>query len=213
MHDCIADSQSKVRVFKMSFDEKPKAADSSETAESKETAGSPEAGSSSETVETVKVDTLTPNSRQINTTVKVASKSPVRETVSRRDGSTHKVTDVLVGDETGSVYMTLWDDNIENVKDDAVIDIKNGYIGLFKGSMRLNLGRYGSYSASSSTIESINTENNLSDKQYEQERRDRPRYGGGGGGGDRGRRYGGGGGGYGGGSGGGDRRFGSRKRY
>ncbi|OGD54967.1 hypothetical protein A3K80_02055 [Candidatus Bathyarchaeota archaeon RBG_13_38_9] len=183
----------------MSFDEKPKAAESSETAES------------------VKVETLTPNSRQINTTVKVASKSPVRETVSRRDGSTHKVTDVLVGDETGSVYMTLWDDNIENVKEEAVIDIKNGYIGLFKGSMRLNLGRYGSYSASSSTIESINTKNNLSDKQYEQERRDRPRYGGGGGGygggGDRGRRYGGGGGGYGGDSGGGNRRFGSRRRF
>ena len=197
----------------MSFDEKPKAADSSETAESKETAETPEAGSSSETVESVKVETLTPNSRQINTTVKVASKSPVRETVSRRDGSTHKVTDVLVGDETGSVYMTLWDDNIENVKEDDVIDIKNGYIGLFKGSMRLNLGRYGSYSASSSTIESINAENNLSDKQYEQERRDRPRYGGGGyGGGDRGRRYGSGGGGYGGG-GGGNRRFGSRRRY
>ena len=197
----------------MSFDEKPKAADSSETAESKETAETPEAGSSSETVESVKVETLTPNSRQINTTVKVASKSPVRETVSRRDGSTHKVTDVLVGDETGSVYMTLWDDNIENVKEDDVIDIKNGYIGLFKGSMRLNLGRYGSYSASSSTIESINAENNLSDKQYEQERRDRPRYGGGGyGGGDRGRRYSSGGG-YGGGSGGGNRRFGSRRRY
>jgi replication factor A1 len=195
----------------MSFDEKPEAAGSSETAESQETAGSPEAGSSPETVESVKVETLTPNSRQINTTVKVVSKSPVRETVSRRDGSTHKVTDVLVGDETGSVYMTLWDDNIENVKEEAVIDIKNGYIGLFKGSMRLNLGRYGSYSASSSTIESVNAENNLSDKQYEQERRDRPRYGGGGyGGGDRGRRYGGGG--YGGG-GGGNRRFGSRRRY
>lgn len=200
----------------MSFDEKPEAAGSSETAESQETAGSPEAGSSPETVESVKVESLTPNSRQINTTVKVVSKSPVRETVSRRDGSTHKVTDVLVGDETGSVYMTLWDDNIENVKEEDVIDIKNGYIGLFKGSMRLNLGRYGSYSASSSTIESVNAENNLSDKQYEQERRYRPRYGGGGGGyggGDRGRRYGSGGGGYGGGSGGGNRRFGSRRRY
>jgi replication factor A1 len=194
-----------VRVFKMSFDEKPEAAGSSETAESQETAGSPEAGSSPETVETVKVETLTPNSRQINTTVKVVSKSPVRETVSRRDGSVHKVTDVLVGDETGSVYMTLWDDNIENVKEEDVIDIKNGYIGLFKGSMRLNLGRYGSYTASSSMIESVNTENNLSDKQYEQERRYRPRYGGRGdryGGGDRRR---GGGGGY--------RNFGSRRRY
>ncbi len=131
--------------------------------------------------ETVKVETLSPNSRQVNTTVKVVSKSPVRETISRRDGSVHRVVDALVGDETGSIYLTLWDDNIDTVKEEATLDIKNGYISLFKGSMRLNIGRYGSLAPSSQAISTVNTTNNLSDKQFEREQRYpsfRPRYGG-----------------------------------
>jgi replication factor A1 len=117
-----------------------------------------------------------------------------------------------VGDETGSIYLTLWDDNIENVKDESTLDVKNGYVSLFKGSMRLNIGRYGKLEASSQTISTVNTTNNLSDKQYEQPERfssSRPRYGGGGGGyGGRGRDdrgEGRGGGGY--------QRFGSRRRF
>jgi replication factor A1 len=74
--------------------------------------GAPKSAGSSEPAEFVKVESLTPNSRQVNTVVKVVSKSPVRETISRRDGSVHKVTDALVGDETGAIYLTLWDDNI-----------------------------------------------------------------------------------------------------
>lgn len=123
---------------------------------------------------TVKVESLNPRSRQLNVTVKVVSKSEARETISRSDGSTHRVVDALVGDETGSVYMTLWDDNIDKVKEGDVIDVKNGYVSLFKGSMRLNVGRFGSFEASEATIGEVNESNNLSDKTFEEERRYRP---------------------------------------
>ena len=129
----------------------------------------------------VKVDSLNPQSRQLNLTVKVVKKGEARETVSRSDGSSHKVVDALVGDETGAIYMTLWDDNIEKVKDGDIIDVKNGYVSLFKGSMRLNIGRFGSFEASQAAIAEVNDKNNLSDKTFEQERRPypsfRPRYG------------------------------------
>jgi replication factor A1 len=117
------------------------------------------------------VGNLNPGSRSLNLTVKVISKNPVREVVSRRDGSTHRVTEALVGDETGSVLLTLWDDSIESVSEGDVVDINNGYIRLFRGSMRLNIGRFGSLEASEEEIENVNTENNMSDRQYEQERR------------------------------------------
>jgi len=119
----------------------------------------------------VKVESLDPRSRQLNLTVKVVSKSEVRETISRSDGSSHRVADALVGDETGSVYMTLWDDNIDKVKEGDVIDIKNGYVSLFKGSMRLNIGRFGSFEPSQGTVAEVNEKNNLSEKRYEEERR------------------------------------------
>jgi len=146
----------------------------------------------------VKVSDLQPYSKQVNTTVKIVQKGEARETVSRQDGTTHRVLDALVGDETGAIYMTLWDENIEKVNEGDSVMVKNGYVRPFKGSMRLNIGRYGSLEPAESALGDVNTQNNLSDKVVEEERPYRS-YGGG-------RRYGGGygrGGGYGGGRGGG----------
>ena len=118
-----------------------------------------------------KVESLNPNSRRIDVTIKVVSKNPIREVSSRRDGSTHRVTEALAGDETGAILLTLWDDDIEKVIEDNVFDVKNGYITLFRGSMRLNIGRYGQIEPSEETIETVKTDNNLSDKQFEDQRR------------------------------------------
>ena len=136
---------------------------------------------SSESKELVKVETLTPNSRGVNTIVKVVSKGEVRS-VTGRDYSVRRVADALVGDETGCVYMTLWDDKIDAINEEATLSITNGYVNLFRGNMRLNIGKYGSYEVvDESPIDEVNTENNLSDKKYEQPRRFN-RYGGRGGG-------------------------------
>ncbi len=153
--------------------------------------------------QTVKVEALSPQSRQVNVSVKIVQKGEIRETFSRSDGAPHRVSDVLVGDETGAVYMSLWDDNIEKVNEGDSIDIKNGYVSLFRGSMRLNIGRYGKFEPAATPVGDVNTENNLSNKMYEQERRS---FGGGGFRGGGYGRGGGGGGGYGGGRRGG-RRF------
>ncbi len=159
-----------------------------------------------------KVGELTPQSRAVNVTAKVVSKSEIREIPMGRDGSPHKVCDALVGDETGSIYLTLWDDNIEKVNENDTVRIENGYVTLFKGNMRLNIGKYGKLEMAKEPFEGeVNTENNVSSKTYEQPRRPFRGRGGYGGGGRRG-------GGYGGGYGGGrdrDRRGGGgyRPRY
>ena len=164
-----------------------------------------------ESQELVKVETLTPNSKGVYTIVKVVSKGEVRS-VTGRDYSVRRVADALVGDETGSIYMTLWDDKIDAIAEEATLSITNGYINLFRGNMRLNIGKYGSYElVEDSPITEVNTENNLSDKRYEQERRFN-RYGGRGGGGRSGGYGGRGGGGYGG-SGGGRSGGYQRRRY
>jgi replication factor A1 len=162
-----------------------------------------------------KVGDLTPQSKAVNVTAKVVSKTEIREIPMGRDGSAHKVCDALIGDETGVVYLTLWDDNIEKVNEGDSVRIENGYVTLFKGNIRLNIGKYGKLEPAKEPLAvEVNTENNVSSKAYEQERRpfrggDRRGSGGFGGGRDRrgGGGYGGGGGGYGGGRDrGGDRR-------
>jgi replication factor A1 len=140
-----------------------------------------------------KVGELTPQSRAVNITAKVVSKTEIREIPMGRDGSAHKVCDALVGDETGVVYLTLWDDNIEKVNEGDTLRVENGYVTLFKGNIRLNIGKYGKLEPAKEPLAvEVNTENNVSSKAYEQERR--PFRGGGRGGGG----FGGGGGGYGG---------------
>jgi replication factor A1 len=142
-----------------------------------------------------KVGDLTPQSKAVNVTAKVVSKTEIREIPMGRDGSPHKVSDALIGDETGVVYLTLWDDNIEKVNEGDTVRVENGYVTLFKGNIRLNIGKYGKLEPASEPLNvEVNTENNVSSKTYEQERR--PFRSGGRGGG---RGYGGGGGGYGGG--------------
>ena len=140
-----------------------------------------------------KIGELTPASRAVNVTAKVVSKSEIRDIPLGRDGAAHRVCDALVGDETGSIYLTLWDDNIEKVNENDTIRIENGYVTLFKGNMRLNIGKYGKLETAKEPFAGeVNTENNMSSKTYEQQRRPFRGRGGFGGGGYGGRRGGGG---------------------
>lgn len=119
-----------------------------------------------------KIGELNPSSRAVNVLAKIVSKSEVRNIASGKDGEPHKVSDALVGDETGCIYLTLWDDNIEKVNDGDTISIKNGYINLFRGNMRLNIGRYGTLEIASEPLAGeVNTEKNMSTQVYEQPRR------------------------------------------
>ena len=93
-------------------------------------------------------------------------------------GNSRKVAEATIADETGAIVLSLWDNQIGSVAKDDVIEIKNGYVSLVRGHMRLNVGKYGTLAKSDKPLET-NTALNMSDKEYEQERR---RFGGGGGG-------------------------------
>jgi len=113
----------------------------------------------------VKVKDLTPTSRGINIIVKVLEVKDVRTVFSRRDNREHRVAEVLVGDETGVVLMSLWDENIERVQEGDVIEIGNGYVSLFRNEMRLNIGFYGSLKKSNKVIEEVDYSRNMSKRK------------------------------------------------
>jgi len=161
---------------------------------------------------------LKPRMKNITITFKVVEIGEEREVTSRGDNSTHRVADVIVGDSTGIVQVPLWDETIDSVTAGNTYLLKNGYTGLFRNNLRLNVGKYGELSEAEEAIEEVNMELDMSAEEHEDTRR--RRYGGGGGGyggGGRDRRggggYGGGGGGYGGGGGGRDRRGGGGGGY
>jgi len=132
--------------------------------------------------EFVKVSDLSPRSRRVNLKVKVIEKGDVREVTSSRDGSSHRVAEATVGDETGTILMTLWDKHIDDISVGDILKISNGYVSLFRGTMRLNVGRYGTFEKIDEEDFEVNEENNMSLKEFSQPRRrfsDRSRgYGG-----------------------------------
>jgi len=107
----------------------------------------------------------------VNLKVKVANRLGERQVTSRVDGSPHRVAELLVGDETGCILLTLWDDLIEKVMADDIISIENGYVSLYRGSMRLNIGRFGKMEKIEGGVSSINSDNNLSDRVIEESER------------------------------------------
>jgi replication factor A1 len=139
------------------------------------------------------VNDLTENSKNVNATLKVIEIGETKE-INSKFGTKH-VCEVKVADKTGSILLSLWDDQIGKIAVGDVIDVQNGYISIVRNSMRLNIGKYGKILLSETTLDEVNTENNVSDKHVEQP--ERPRRSGGYGGGGRSGGYGGGGGGYG----------------
>jgi len=130
--------------------------------------------------QTVKVKDLTPQSRRVNVVVKVMSIGEPKEIPNRFGGEPKKVAEARVGDETGTVLLSLWQEQIGSVSGGDVLSIENGYVSLVQGHMRLNIGKYGKLTKTDQEIQNINTEVDLSAAEHQQERRGfRPRYGGG----------------------------------
>ena len=123
-----------------------------------------------------KVKDLTPQSKQVNVLAKVVGVGEQRE-ITSRFGEARKLVEATVGDETGTVLLTLWNEQIGQVSKDDTVLVDNGYVSLVRGHIRLNVGKYGAISKSDGTVGEVNSGHDVSAVEYERE----PRYGGGGG--------------------------------
>lgn len=140
----------------------------------------------SEEVEYVKVGDLKPYLGKIYLKAKVVEIAEPREV----SGGEHRIAEALVGDESGCVYLSLWDDSIDQFETGDTVHVENGYVSVFRESMRLTAGKFGTVTKIEEEISETNTDNNISDQQVEQRpRRSSRGYGDRGGGGYGQRRY------------------------
>ena len=134
-----------------------------------------------------KIDAVKPLEKHLDVVFKVCEKEEERE-ITNKSGETHRVCDFSVADETGSIIITLWNEDIDLLEMDKVYKLSNGFANVFRNSLRLSKGKYGALAEDSTVFDEINTENNRSAEHVEDPRR--RSYGGGGRsyGGDRGGR-------------------------
>ncbi|TAN42606.1 MAG: single-stranded DNA-binding protein [Candidatus Methanoperedens sp.] len=138
------------------------------------------------------INDLNENSKNVNATIKVVEIGEAKNIPSRFGDK--QVCEVKVADASGSILLSLWDDQIGKIAVGDTLSIQNGYISIVRNSMRLNIGKYGKMLLSEQVLSEVNTENNVSDRHVDQpERPKRSEFGGRGSSGGYGSMYGGGG--------------------
>lgn len=93
-----------------------------------------------------KIDKLVNRQRKVSIVVRVDEKGEPRQVNSRYKDETYTVADAIVSDETGSIKLTLWNEQIDQVEVGNTLRIENGYVSEWRGELQLNIGKYGTMS-------------------------------------------------------------------
>jgi replication factor A1 len=107
--------------------------------------------------QTYKIAELTPQDSLVNLKVKVIAKGARRE-IKRPTGETVKVSTLMVGDETGMLTLSLWDEKtslVDELQEGESIYLRNVSIRDRLGELQLNLGRAGEIEKLSSANQDV----------------------------------------------------------
>ncbi|XP_068335775.1 uncharacterized protein At4g28440 [Pyrus communis] len=123
----------------------------------------------------VKVEQLQPNTNGHTLTVKVVSSKPVkvtnknggRSSLSSRPIQPARIAECLVGDETGTILFTARNDQVDTMKPDTTVNLRNAKIDMFKGTMRLAVDKWGRVEVTEPANFQVKEDNNLSLIEYE----------------------------------------------
>jgi replication factor A1 len=81
----------------------------------------------------------------INVTAKIIEIPPTR-TVNTRFGTLANVSNMMIADDTGSVRLSLWNNQIDKVHKGDEVEVSTCKVGRFRGELQLRLGRKGTIS-------------------------------------------------------------------
>jgi replication factor A1 len=111
-----------------------------------------------------KVTELTPESKRVNVLARVVSVGEAKE-IPARFGPTRRVAEAILGDETGVITISLWQEQIGTIAAGETIQIENGFVSLVRGRMHLTVGKYGTIKKADAPLE-VNTAVDMSQKEY-----------------------------------------------
>ena len=81
--------------------------------------------------------------KRVSVEAKVVEKNPSRQVMSRYKDETYTVADAVIADETASIKLTLWNDQIDQVKVGEKIVIENGWAKEYRGEIQVSTGMFG----------------------------------------------------------------------
>jgi replication factor A1 len=95
------------------------------------------------TIPIQKIAELRDGHAQVLVEGEIQDQSIPRSVVSRKTGEPLKVMDALLVDDTGSISLVLWNDQIRQIDNADKIRIENGYVKSYRGNLQLSVGKWG----------------------------------------------------------------------
>lgn len=89
----------------------------------------------------MQINELKAGQKSVDIEVEVSSIGEVREF--QKYGRQGRVATAVVKDDSGEINLTLWNEDIDNVKEGARIKVENGYVNEFQGEAQLTAGKFG----------------------------------------------------------------------
>ncbi|MEW6748787.1 MAG: OB-fold nucleic acid binding domain-containing protein [Candidatus Micrarchaeota archaeon] len=87
------------------------------------------------------ISELKPGTGSVNIEAEVVSMDSEREI--NKYGRKLRVANVTIKDDSGSIMLVLWNEQIDLVKAGNKIKIENGYVNEWQGTPQLTLGKFG----------------------------------------------------------------------
>ena len=88
------------------------------------------------------ISELKAGARNVTLEARVVEKDDPREVVTKY-GKRLNVANITLKDDTGSIVMSLWGNDIDLVSVGDKIRITNGYVSEFRGTPQLSAGKFG----------------------------------------------------------------------
>ena len=124
----------------------------------------------SEETHDVKIGDVKPLEKRLNVVFQVTDVGEERE-IHKRSGETHRVCDFTVADDTASITLTLWNEDIDALSVGKVYKLSNGFANVFQNSLRLSKGKFGEIGEDTTVFDEVNQDNNRSSEHVEDPRR------------------------------------------
>lgn len=114
----------------------------------------------------IAMDKLEPGTR-VNMHLRVESVSVIRQRERYDGGSLNRVGECIVGDEHGCVKLMAFDEQLDIIKEGAIITIRNANANVVKEHLRIEVDRWAKVEISKEKVGKVNTKKNHSDVEYE----------------------------------------------
>ncbi len=113
----------------------------------------------------MKISELKVGASNVTVQGKVIQKDAPREVVTKY-GKRLSVANITIQDDSGSIAMSLWGNDINNVDQGDTIEVENGYVNEFRGTPQLASGKFGKVKVIEKGDGSASSEASDSDADY-----------------------------------------------